>query len=171
MKTLIITLLSSILFLCGGCHLRKNVNRESKSVSVKAKVTDETRQLQNQRFAYTNAIDDSTLQLYQITIFPTDTFRFSMEHGYVGKAGRVEVNGLIRQVTRGVETVLSETDTRDERSTKGNLVAKRSDDVLKKEMKRSGTRWVWGIALLVVLLSVAWLANWLRKKIPIIRSD
>ena len=51
---------------------------------------------------------DSADELYTVSIIPADTFSFSAQHGFRGKAERIEVSGLIRRVqSRTDSTVLS----------------------------------------------------------------
>lgn len=50
---------------------------------------------------------DSADELYSISIIPADTFSFSAQHGFRGKAAKIEVSGLIRRVqSRSDSTVL-----------------------------------------------------------------
>lgn len=50
--------------------------------------------------SHAHSVTDSIGQVYQITIFPRDSFEFSMERGFMGKAAKVELTGLIRQLNR-----------------------------------------------------------------------
>lgn len=58
------------------------------------------REQENIHLSRAHSVTDSIGQVYQITIFPRDSFQFSMEKGFIGKAAKVELIGSIRQLNR-----------------------------------------------------------------------
>lgn len=150
-----------ILTLLHACHTQKSVLRNRQSASVNHHFTGQMSSALTARQSRVSVVNDSTLQFSRVTIFPADTFRFSLAHGFVGKAIRVEMDGVLQQRKQGVEVVGTETNVRDERSMESSVEVERSENVVEKDMERSGGKWVWGIG---VLLGVVWMVWWVRKR-------
>ena len=47
---------------------------------------------------------DSSGQSYQLTIFPADTFRLSIQNGFIGKGSKVVLTGSSEQIIRLTDT-------------------------------------------------------------------
>ncbi len=110
MKNVKIKLLALLMLInLSSCNTRKlNKNRSESSASEQSEIR--VQDLKNAQFEGKRMIlmTDSADELYTVSIIPADTFSFSAQHGFRGKATKIEVSGLIRRVqSRTDSTVLS----------------------------------------------------------------
>ena len=100
MKTLVINLLAMlILIMLSSCSTRKLNKQKFESASL---VQSEIRmqELMNDKLEAKRKIllTDTTNEQYSVIIFPSDTFSFSAQHGFKGKAEKIEFLGKLRRV-------------------------------------------------------------------------
>ena len=130
MKNVKIKLLALLMLInLSSCNTRKlNKNRSESSASEQSEIR--MQDLKNAAYEGMRMIlmTDSADELYTVSIIPADTFSFSAQHGFRGKADKIEVSGLIRRVqSRTDSTVLhaekqsSRTYEEQERSEKSEL--------------------------------------------------
>ena len=96
---------------------------------------------------------DSSGQSYQLTIFPADTFRLSIQNGFIGKGSKVVLTGSSEQIIRLTDTskfaglLTSELEGKVRRDSTVNM-KNRSVSV-----ERRGMLWKWiGAALIVGII-------------------
>lgn len=150
-----------------ACRTEKLLNRQQTSSSSLEVTADSVRELQNRSFSRTSAVRDSSDQFYQVTIFPADTFQFSMQEGFTGKATKLEVRGSIRQIRHLNDSATLMTGS-DKRKTYKSIQKMDNEEVSKfKSVEKTRINW-----LLVVCLAAAFgvLTVWiLRRYLYVIR--
>lgn len=104
MRTQDIIIMSSMVMLIAiqtSCRSRmvnsariRNSEKMRESVNLKSK--------QNESLASSRVIfmSDSTVNAYRVTIFPVDTFTYSPEAGFKGKARKIEASGIARELKK-----------------------------------------------------------------------
>ncbi len=96
------TFLTVILFIIlslSSCHTKHLTTQKSRtSVSSTEDINFQAKHDQSYQGNRIISISDSTNQFYRVNIFPLDTFSFSIQDGFKGKASRVEVIKTVQQV-------------------------------------------------------------------------
>ena len=105
-----------IIFCHIACRTIKNSNRQQSRNANRELVDSRIQEQESTKISISTAITDSSGRFYQATIFPVDTFQFSLRDGFKGKALKVEVRGLVKQLIR-VKEVRSISHTRDSSET------------------------------------------------------
>lgn len=146
-----------------SCSTRK-LNRQRSESSASEQSEIRMQDLKNAQYEGKRMIlmTDSADELYSISIIPADTFSFSAQHGFRGKAEKVEVSGRIRRVqTRSDSTVLQvekqsgRTYEVQYQSEKSNLSRTR---ILEKKS--------WPVIMvLIVLAGLIVIGCWLRRRV------
>ena len=167
MKTIIINLLTLLILInfssCSTRKLNKQILKSSASEQSKIRMQD----LKNAAYEGKQMIliTDSADERYTISIIPADTFSFSVQHGFRGKAEKIEVSGLIRRVqSRSDSTVLhaeqqsGRTYEEQHRSEKSDLSRTR---ILEKRF--------WPVIMVFIVLAGLicigwWLRRWVMQK-------
>lgn len=83
-----------------ACRTTKFSNRKLDQLTRLERTDTLTREQENIHLSHAHSVTDSIGQVYQIRIFPRDSFQFSVERGFIGKASKVELLGSIRQLNR-----------------------------------------------------------------------
>ena len=99
------TILLIIAYAQWGCNSRKHIERRSSSYSNKIADESRTREQTNERMSKSRVVllSDSNKQRYSVKIFPLDTFSYSVQGGFKGKASKIEVIGSRDHIKRIVE--------------------------------------------------------------------
>ncbi|SDN17829.1 hypothetical protein SAMN05421813_1633 [Daejeonella rubra] len=158
MKNLKIKLLTLlILIILSSCNTRR-LNKQKFESSSSAQSEIRLQDLKNERYDNKRMITltDSANELYTISIFPSDTFSFSAQHGFRGKAAKIEVTGLLRRV-------LTRTDSTALRAEKqSSRTYEEQQQIDKSELSRTGglvkKRWppvLIGIVLVMIIV-IGW---------------
>ena len=83
-----------------ACRTSKYSNRQQTRLAVKEQFDIKTRVQEANDYSRSKSLTDSNGQSYQLTIFPADTFQFSMKNGFIGKALKVVLTGSSEQIIR-----------------------------------------------------------------------
>lgn len=115
MTRLIPYLLLTLIFINSSCNVRRANRTESRS---NKQLTEDT-SMQNRTAASLKGnqlilVNDSVNHEYQVRIFPLDTFSFSAERGFKGKAASIEFAGSGKQVKESLESTVFSADNREE---------------------------------------------------------
>lgn len=87
-----------------GCRSTKTSNRQQNRVSVQEQSDIKTRVQEVNNHSRSESLSDSSGKSFQLTIFPADTFQFSLQKGFIGKASKVVLTGSSKQVIRLLDT-------------------------------------------------------------------
>ena len=162
MKAIVIKLLLVlILIIFSSCSTRKlNKQKFESSASVQSEIR--LQDLNNTQYEGKRIIlmTDSADELYTISIIPKDTFSFTTQQGFRGRAERIEFRGLHRRVQfRSDSTVVKN----EQQSGRAYEVKQRIE---KSEKSRTGfletKRWPLTL-LLIVLAGIILIGWWLRR--------
>lgn len=158
MKKLAINLLALlILIMLSSCSTRK-LNKQILKSS--ASEQSETR-MQDLRIDKLEAkrkilLTDTANEHYSVIIFPADTFSFSTQHGFEGKAEKIEISGeLSRVISRTDSTVLLEEKQRTINEEK-QYENKRSEQSNSRELEKKRWQLVNVFMIVLVLFLMGW---------------
>ena len=155
----IITLAGMILFmLChGACSTRRLSDLQKSRLRFEEQSEIESRVKEINRINRHESVTDSNRNTYQLTIFPADTFKFSMQNGFIGKASKIVLNGTSEQLIRVLDTskftssISSESDTKMRTDRMENLRDRST------QLERRDVTWIGlcvGLIVAVVVLGV-----------------
>lgn len=157
MKTNITLAGMILIMLClGACRTSKLSNRQRNVLNAKEQNATRTIEQENKQVSRISSFSDSSGHVYQLTIFPIDTFQFSPVNGFRGKASKIELIGDAREVTRVYDSI-----------NLTNTLAKTTDnkairEIQSREMAASravekvGFKWWWVFVIGGILLGL-WL--------------
>lgn len=161
MRTLIIKLFTLlILIIISSCSTRK-MNRQKSASSASMQSEMRMQELQKDQLETKRKLllTDTTHEQYTLTIFPLDSFSFSRENGFRGRAGRIELSGQLRRV-------LSRTDSAELRIEKQRGRIYEEQELIEKSafsktrvLESKSWRALW---FFIGLLGVVVLGWWLR---------
>lgn len=105
------------------------------------------------------SINDSSDQTYHVNIYPQDTFSFSIREGFKGKASKMEINGIARQVVNLVEEKeLAAVKQESSKQSQVNKTRKEEAYVEKvMEKMKGGWNWIWICLVAAGLLVFIWI--------------
>lgn len=134
-----------------SCHTRKFSGRQQDQ-SAMFEQTD-TRNLEQENIQHSRslAVTDSSGQIYRITIFPADSFQFSPERGFSGKASKIELSGSILRINRmNDSTILTISGMRE---SKTSQTSKQNTKQVSnsKSIEKTKPAW-WALGLVVIAL-------------------
>ncbi|MEJ7780791.1 MAG: hypothetical protein WKF68_14505 [Daejeonella sp.] len=99
-----ISALILIILTHSACRTSKFSSRQQTRLAVEEQSDMKSRVREVNRYVRSETITDSSGQSYQLTIFPADTFKFSLQNGFIGKASKVVVKGFSNQLIRISDT-------------------------------------------------------------------
>lgn len=152
-----------IMLFHGACRTNRTSEKlQSRSLE---KVQNNTRnnQWETQKLSAVNSLSDSSEQIYQLTIFPVDSFRFSVQEGFRGKASKLELKGTIHAVEKLADSsmlLVSKGTVSASQLTKSvqNRGLERS-----REFEKIGFRWWWVLIAGVGVALVLWVTSRWRR--------
>ncbi len=105
MKNIIILagMIVFVLFL-SACRTGKLSDRQKTRLLFEEQSEIESLVKEISRLNRSKSITDSTRNTYHLTIFPADTFKFSMQKGFIGMASKIVLEGTIEQLTKVLDT-------------------------------------------------------------------
>lgn len=163
-KTMIVnTMVLGIVIGIGSCGIRKlNAGKSQSSLLVK----DEISLLSNEYESYQGKriimIRDSNNQQYRLKISPVDTFTFSLENGFKGKASSIEFKGTFQQKTATTDS--STFNGRKEIATHAGMIRKVQGEQLvsSKAVAKIWFNWWLVVALFVGSIFFLWTLHKLK---------
>ena len=125
-----------IIFCHIACRTIKNSNRQQSRSADRELIDSRIQEHESTKISLSTVIADSSGRFYQATIFPVDTFQFSLQDGFKGKALKVEVRGSVKQLIR-VNEAGSMIYTRDNaETTKSSRIVESEQVAASKSSKR-----------------------------------
>lgn len=165
MRTLRIIVILLILIIFSSCSILKlNRQKSESSASAQSEIRKQEHHYARYDAKHILRMSDSTHELYTIRIIPADTFTFSAQNGFRGKAENIEIIGL----RRGIKTLSDSTGIQsekqnsriDEEHQQSRIHESAKSRVLEKKSMR-----VMGIltGLVLTILSGYYLRKWIRS--------
>lgn len=146
-----------------ACRANKFSNRQLNKLTRLEQTDTLIREQENIQLSHARSVTDSIGQVYQITIFPRDSFQFSMEKGFMGKAAKVELIGSIRQLNRVNDSIAFMVSKGKE--TKAKMIRKVESKQINNSKSVEKSRFNWWQACLAVgaVLLLGWVYQRYRK--------
>lgn len=163
MKTIIKLASLILIILCQiACRSTKSSNRQKVNSTEIEQTETRSREQENKQYARSYSLTDSSGQFYQLTIFPVDSFQFSLREGFKGKANKVELRGSIHQLKRMTDSsVLILSANKQANSTRNRKVSIKKLDHA-KSVKKTGLSWWWIFVAGGVSVATIWV--WRRVR-------
>lgn len=161
MRTLIIKLFTLlILIIISSCSTRKlNRQKSESSASMQSEIRMQELQKDQLEAKRKLLLTDTTHEQYTVTIFPLDSFSFSRENGFRGKAERIEVSGRLRRVISRTDSAVLRVEKKSDRTYEEQERIEKSALSKTQVLERKSWRAFW---LFIGLLGVVVLGWWLR---------
>ncbi len=146
----------ALLMLVLSCRSSKYSNRQKVQVASKTQTDLNSALNKDNQFVRTTTLSDSIGQYYQLTIFPVDSFKFSLQSGFSGKATKVMILGSSKQLTRlsdsskYAESLSAESAVKLTESVKAHM----NDRSVSVERSTVLWKWLW-ISLAAIVLIIA----------------
>jgi len=156
MKAIVIKLLA-LLILISSCSTRK-LNRQKFESSYSAQSEIRMQELLNDKLEAKRKIvlTDTANEHYSVIIFPADTFSFSAQHGFKGKAEKIEISGLLRRVISRIESGVLRADKQRDVHYEEQYESKKVDLSNSKVLEKKGWRLGNVLIILLVIILVGW---------------
>lgn len=147
-----------------ACRSTKFSNRQQNQLDALEQTGTRSREQESKSYSQSNLITDSSGQVYQLTIFPADTFQFSVQEGFRGKASKVELRASIRQLKR-IKDSTAFTGSED-RETIAKIIRKAEAKQLaySKSVEKTSFNWLWLCLAAAVALFIVWIFRRFRKR-------
>lgn len=146
-----------LIMLChGACRTSKYSNRQHVQTMATEKTKISSGEQENKQYSLSRSIIDSTGQEYYVTIFPADSFRFSVQEGFSGKATKIELRGMAKQLTRindsATLNVLAS------KKSSASMIRKVSDvqKIRSRSVEKRRISWIWLCGVLTLGLLMLW---------------
>ncbi len=158
MKKLILKLLSLLILInFSSCSSRK-LNKQKFESSATAQSEIRLQDLNKAQYEGRRMIlmTDSSDELYTISIIPKDTFSFSTQQGFRGKAERIEVRGLVRRAQARSDSTIFEAEQQNRRIYEEQKQSKMA------ELLRNGVfeRKSWSVVMVFIVVGVILVIGW-----------
>ena len=162
MKNVKIKLLALLILVnLSSCNTRKlNKNRSESSASEQSEIR--MQDLKNAQFEGKRMVllTDSADELYTISIIPADTFSFSVQNGFRGKAEKIEVSGLIRRVQSRTDSTVLHAEKQSGRTYEEQQQSEKSDLSRTRILEKRSWPVIMVFIGLAGLIGIGW---WLRR--------
>lgn len=96
-------------------------------------------------------VRDSSDQSYQMRIFPVDTFTFSLQNGYQGKASLIEISGIRKQLLTGRDSIAVYSQNQVDREYERETEDRKTSVIRTREIRKWNIRLIWAVIVLGVL--------------------
>ncbi|WP_276359595.1 hypothetical protein [Daejeonella sp. H1SJ63] len=166
MRTLIFKLLILLtLIILSSCSTRKlNRQKAESSASAQSETLTQENHLARYDAKHILQMSDSTHELYTIHIIPADTFSFSLQHGFRGKAEKIEISGLRRKVKTLTDSTGIQAEQQSSQSYEEHQQSEKHDSAKSRVLENKSRRVMWLlIGLFGIILLGWWLKRWIRS--------
>lgn len=146
-----------ILISFSSCSTRK-LNKQKFQSSVSEQSEIRMQDLMNDKLEAKRKIllTDTANEQYSVIIFPVDTFSFSAQHGFKGRAERIELSGLLRRVISRTDSAgLLEEKQRD-MNYEEKYESKKVEELNSRVLEKKGPKMVNVLIMVVGVILVGW---------------
>ncbi|MFA5244419.1 MAG: hypothetical protein WC380_03905 [Pedobacter sp.] len=164
MRTLMIKLFTLlILIIISSCSTRK-LNRQKSESSASMQSERRMQELQKDQFETKRKLllTDTTHEQYTVTIFPLDSFSFSRENGFRGKAERIEVKGMNRRVKTLSDSMMVQVGSQRGQTYEEQERIEKSDFSKTRVLESKSWRALWVSVGLLGIIVLGW---WFRARV------
>ena len=145
-----------LIMLChGACRTSKLSNRQRNVVSANEQTATRTIEQEDKQLSRISTLSDSSGHVYQLTIFPVDTFQFSPVNGFRGKASKIELIGDSREVKKVYDSLKLTKSIAKAADNKTIREIQSRDTVASRAVEKVGFKW-WWVFVIGVIGVVLW---------------
>lgn len=164
MRTLIIKLFTLlILIILSSCSTRKlNRQKSASSASMQSEIRMQELQKDQLEAKRKLLLTDTTHEQYTVTIFPLDSFSFSKESGFRGKAEKIEVSGQLRRVLSRTDSAVFRVEKQSDRTYEEQERREKSDFSKTRVLESKSWRALWVSVGLLGIIVLGW---WWRVRV------
>lgn len=146
-----------ILISFSSCSTRK-LNKQKSVSSSSAQSEIRMQELMNDKLEAKRKIllTDTANELYSVIIFTADTFSFSAQHGFKGKAERIELSGKVRRVINRIDSAVILTERQRAINYVKQYEIKKSEELSSRVLEKKGSKVVNVLIIVLVLTLVGW---------------
>ncbi len=154
-----------LIMLClGACRTSKLSNRQRNFLNAKEQTATRTIEQENKQASRISTFLDSNGHIYQLTIFPVDTFHFSQMNGFRGKASKIELIGDAREVKRVYDSLNFSNSLDKTIDIKAVREIQSKEMVASRAVEKVGFKWGWVFVIGGIFFGL-WLgykSGWIR---------
>ena len=165
MKKLILKLLSLLILISfSSCSSRK-LNKQKFETLSSAQSEIRMQELMNDKLEAKRKIlmTDTAKEQYSVIIFPADTFSFSAQHGFKGKAEKIELSGKLRRVISRMDSVGILAERQRDMYYEEEYESKKVKVSNSRVLEKKGSKVVNVLVMVVVIILVGWVL-WSRAR-------
>lgn len=158
MKNIIFKLLALlILIMLSSCSTRK-LNKQILKSSVSEQSEIRIQDFRNDKLEAKRKIllTDTTHEQYSVIIFPADTFSFSAQYGFKGKAERIELSGKVRRVMTRIDSAVILTERQRDKNYEEQYKSKKVEESKSRVLEKKGSKMVNVLIMVVGVILVGW---------------
>ena len=158
MKTIVIILLALLILIgLSSCSTRK-LNKQKFEISSSAKSEMRMQELMNDKLEAKRKIlmTDTANEYYSVIIFPADTFSFSAQHGFKGKAEKIELSGKLRRVISRIDSAGLLAERQRDRHYREQYEGKKVELSNSRVLEKKGLKMVNVLIMVVVVILGGW---------------
>lgn len=165
MRTLKIKLFLLILIIYSSCSTRKlNKQKLDNSTSVQSEI----RKQEDHHIRYDGKriilMTDSADEVYTIRIIPADTFTFSAQNGFRGKAEKIEISGLRSRVKTLSDSTGTQAELQSSRIQEEHQQYEKHESAKSMVLEKKSMRVMWLLTGLVLTILLGYyLRKWIRR--------
>ena len=165
MKAIVIKLLSLLILIslssCSTRKLNKQILKSSASAQSEIRMQDfRNDKLESKRKIL---LTDTVNEHYSVIIFPADTFSFSAQHGFKGKAEKIELSGKLRRVISRMDSVGILAERQRDMYYEEEYESKKVKVSNSRVLEKKGSKVVNVLVMVVVIILVGWVL-WSRAR-------
>lgn len=153
-----------LIMLChGACRTSKYSNGEHIQTMEAEETNIKSSEQENKQYSLSRSIVDSIGQEYYVTIFPADSFRFSVQEGFFGKATKIELRGSEKQFSRINESITINASA--SRKSSSGVKRKTSNEETSRSRSMEKTRIPWILVCSILALGFLMVFIWKRFRL------
>ncbi len=151
-----------ILISFSSCSTRK-LNKQKFEISSSAQSEIRMQDLMNDKLEAKRKIllTDTANEQYSVIIFPADTFSFSAQHGFKGKAERIELSGELRRVMSRMDSAGLFEERQRDMNYEEEYESKKAEESNSRVLEKRRSKVVNVLIMVVGVILVGW---WLWRR-------
>ena len=101
-------------------------------------------------------LTDTANEHYSVIIFPADTFSFSAQHGFKGKAERIELSGKVRRIISRIDSAVILTERQRDMNYEEQYESKKVEESNFRVLEKKGSKVLNVLIMVVGVILVGW---------------
>ncbi|HEY1060049.1 MAG TPA: hypothetical protein VGE44_00085, partial [Daejeonella sp.] len=158
MKAIVIILLTLLILInLSSCSTRK-LNKQKSESSASEQSEIRMQDFRNDKLEAKRKIllTDTANEYYSVIIFPSDTFSFSAQHGFKGKAERIELSGELRRVMSRIDSAGLLEERQRDMNYEEKFESKKVEELKSRVLEKKRSKVVNVLIMVVGVILVGW---------------